>query len=564
MLRSNNGSSRGSATFEPIKSDPRVSSSGVEIGTDIHEQIQIDRADYEERLGTDIPLFREYSEGRHKRESSLTEGQQMILEGLLENIFCDNMCHRIIAEAVNRLILLRFDVQEGEGQERVQGFLNNWFVTAALDDISGETHYDTLRDGNFALSVAWDNETQKVVVYREPWWDGDTGVFVAYDALGKPLYATKEWYSIKGKRRVVWFDDRLERYLAEQGAASFSSLWQPYVLPDDDEGWPIDWTKTNGAPLHIPVIHFPNSGRGSLNYGWSELAGGVLAFQDQLNDLQYAMSACGRLTGYQMYYLFGVKLKSNAATGEPEQPEIGPGAFFYSENPNAKAGVLGAGSIGELLNLYMTKKASLAHMTSTPQHLLIGGQFPTGEALIRAEEPAIAKAERQIKKFRGRWATVAHRAIEIANAYDPEYRTNPMDENLLIQAVFDAPDRRDMLTKSVVVRNAQGILSQRESLRALGYSPQEVEKIFQECVEERQLMGEQAAELSGKATLAQTAASMALGIPPKQPPVEGAAGAPDTGPSPGKETPAPSTTDLSNLRSSEGTTTESTGINTAG
>jgi len=399
-----------------------------------HEQIEIDRETFFERSNAlKIQTYRQYALGDQLR--TLTTEQQLLLEGLLGNDFADNVCHQIVAEDSDRLELLRFQVED----EDVQAWLDDWWNLVKMDDESGETHYAALRDGNYAVSLSYSDEYQRVCIHREPWWNGRSGVFIAYDAQGEPLYAVKDWTAlIDGTlmlRRIVWYEDRLERYVAPSGLGG--AAFAPFMFSGESSHVQA-WEKADGSPLHIPIIHFANSGRGPANYGVSELAGGVIGFQDQINDLQYDIVAAARLTAFQMVTATGVG-ESKDEDGNPVSMEIGPGKVLRSLNDLAKFGTIPAGDMSQLIAVYNQKMKAVSRMTRTPLHSITGGDWPSGDALQRAEMPLVQKCGRQIKKFTSAWQTVAHRATEIANVYQ---KAN-LDEDSMIEAVFGDPRRPD-------------------------------------------------------------------------------------------------------------------------
>lgn len=442
----------------------------------IHETIEIDRAAYYTDPAQ-VRVFREYAQGQHR--NVLTEAQEDLLKNVRGNRFSDNVCHQIVAEGSDRIDFQRWDCEDDAANE----WLSTLYTTANVADFAGETHYAALCDGNYAVSLAWDADSQRVMLHREPWWDGNTGVFVGYDAQGESLYAVKEWNTPDGRRRVVWYEDRLERYIGQGGA------WLPFALPGDSAATdgsvlPQNWVKADGSPLHIPVIHFPNTGRRRSVYGTSELDGGVLGFQDQINDLQYDMTAAGRMTGFQMLFLSGVTPPKDAQ-GQTLPIAVGPGMVYTSLDPSGRGQAIPAGDIGQLINLYQTKLRAVSRMTRTPLHAITGGDWPSGEALLRAEMPAVNKAQRQINRFRASWAMVGHRATEIANTFGKA----GLNEDALIAPVFATPDRRDPLSKSFVVKNLAGMISIREALRVMGYTPEQAETVYQEMEEEKDDMG---------------------------------------------------------------------------
>jgi hypothetical protein len=383
-----------------------------------------------------VALYRFYDLG--VQTYKLTQGQRDVLEGLLVHEFCDNVCHEIIAMDSDRLRFLAWECPD----ENVQAFLDTLYTKNTVDALSGESHFAVCRDGNYAISVRWDNKQARVVLGQEPWWDGIAGMFVAYDMLGEMTYAVREWPDFDGsRRRVIFFPDHIERWRSQSGAAG---SWEPYDLPGNPGSALQPWLKDDGTPLHIPVVHFKNAGRGPSLYGRSELAGGALGFQDQLNDLQYDMSAAGRFTGFQMYWMTGVPVRRDSK-GNPVAPKVAPGAFHHSENSDAKYGVLSAGDVSHLIALYELKLKCVARMTRTPYFLITGGDWPSGEALWQAKQPFNEKLKQQVMTLCASWASVGHKASEVQNAFG-RGGLNEDADTAPISARFEDPDKRDPLS----------------------------------------------------------------------------------------------------------------------
>lgn len=442
----------------------------------IHERI------FEERRAA-LPeakmakTFRQYYRGRHR--STQTRAQAQILRGVLANLFCDNICRKVINETASRHELLSFEA-ENEG---VEAYLADLFTRNAVGDLQADAAVATLRDGNHAVSLEWhapnpDRPTDgRVIVHRERVWDGESGVFAAFGRDGQPEYAVRDWKE-RGdqgeiERRVVWFPDRIERYVKHGDG------WRPYPLPDDPAGTNgvVPWVKSDGSPLHVPIVWMANGSDDDTAYGASELDGGVLGLQDEINDIQRDITATARLTGYQMYW----------ATGSPPQVDtlgnvvplaVGPGQTLQTGEPNARFGVLPAGDLTQLKAARMVKLEAIGQMTDTPIHDIIG-QWPSGSALIRADMPKIAKVNRLNKMLAPQWASVAHKATELANAFGPG---PPLDESALITAVFAAPEKLDPLAVAEV-RKAEAeaqaaieLLQDEESLIAMGIPEDEARR----------------------------------------------------------------------------------------
>jgi hypothetical protein len=420
-----------------------------------------------------------YARGRHS--TTLTPGQQRVLRGVLGNLFCDNVCKRILQELRNRLRLARFDVAASEREAAlVLAFLKDVWVKNKLPALSASVHWAMFRDGNTAVGINWVDG--RPIITRERWWNGKTGVFVAYDDSDQVSYAVKEWNDGDGLRRTVYFDDRIERYKqsGERG-------WQMFRLPGDPPGdGPVPWRDRQNRGLGVPVVHFanlqvPNDGDGDEGcedtdprYGMSELDGGQLGLQDEVNDLHRDITAGARYAGYQMMYGTGVKTRRDDEGNEvPLVPE--PGAMFTDENPDAKFGVLAAGSIEELERALKIKHTAMSRMAAVPLHA-IAGDWPSGEALLRAEMPLIDKVETVGDSVGPAWASVAHKCVRLSNAFG----STTLNEAALITTHFAPVARRDPLTLAGVADKLSKHVGRTETLRILGYSPEDITRILED------------------------------------------------------------------------------------
>lgn len=467
----------------------------------IHARIKQDRDNLPVGMSMfwqDIIQYRDYTAGKHA--IILTDKQKTILRNLLNDRFCDNVCKQIVGEANGRIAFNGWECSN----DAVKKWLDIFFKTAKVKARQTDIHFRALRDGNFAVAVNWDADEQRVNLYKEDWWNGTSGVYIHYDDTDDADYAVKEWtywsyttdsggtqqYPIQIRRRVIWFEDRVEKWEALDGVG-FDG-WVAAPSPQDQDGnnepqWPVPWVDIEGKPMGIPYIHFPNAHYMWGDYGLSELAGGVLGFQDQLNDMQYNISITGKMTGAQMYYATGVKLKKDPATQLAVPITVDAGMFHTSENEKSQFGVLSPGDISQQIAGYNLKLKRVAQITATPVHIITGGDWPSGEALLRAELPAVSKAKTQINTFSDCWIEVAAFAMKIYNRFKPSGKpiVNYDLEDGLIEACFDDPEKRDIVSRSIVVHNMIPNISIREGLRILGYSDERAQDVWDEMVEEQ-------------------------------------------------------------------------------
>lgn len=442
----------------------------------IHDRITWDRkvALPEAR---NVVYFRDYARGRHR--STLTQFQMYIMRGLLSHRFCDNVCKKVLAELRNRLKLSRFDTTDTQVLE----FLHEFWVKNKLLSLASSIHWAAMRDGNTAIGLQW---TDRVILTRERWWNGRYGFFISYDDNDEPVYAVRDWKAQGGIFRTVWFPDHIERYQQSGNG------WQKRVVEGDPPtGWP-QWKDKAGKPLGIPFVHFanlqvPNDGTGDdspsepdSHYGLSELDGGMLGLQDEINDVHRDMTASGRFVGFPMMFGTGItpsKTPDGSSSVQRFKPE--PGAFFTDTSKDARFGMIGPGSIKELEALLTVKLQAVSRQSGIPMHI-ITGDWPSGEALLRSETPMIDKVESIGAAFGPAWSSVAFKAIRIQNAFG----TISLDENSLVVAIFENAAKRDPLTQALVAEKKGPFVSIKEALRLFGYSDQQADKIIKEKLEE--------------------------------------------------------------------------------
>ncbi len=430
-----------------------------------------------------VKKFRNYAKG--SQPGVLSSEQMRILRSILGNQFADNVCKRILEVTNDRLEFTRWRVEIAEVNE----FLNDLYVKNQIATMANDVSWATLRDGNHGVSLRWVEDDQdeiggRVVLYRERWWDGNEGVWFSYDRSGRELYAVKEWEEIFDgslkKRRTIYFPHEIRRYVQSGNG------WIPFNREDTEETVSpgvVRWTKDeNGTdPLGIPIIHFRNGSIDDGPYGVSDLDGGVLAFQDQINSIQHDISGASTMTGFQQTTSTGGPLDKDPITGKNITPKVGPGQHWHSDNPNARFGVLPPGDIAPLEKAYWLKVGAVSRMTSTPVHFF-SGDWPSGEALIRSEIDLVNKTMRLTKYVGPDWSSVGHRATEMFNVFSKSNAV--LDEEALIQAIFTDPARRDPQTLTTIAVAQADFTSKAERLRMTGRNDEQIKLILKEIDDE--------------------------------------------------------------------------------
>lgn len=416
----------------------------------------------------DIIKFRAYVNGDQK--STLTTAQHVMLRGVTGNKHCDNVCKKIINETANRLKLLGFRTSS----DYITNFLQDFYTLNLMAKFSSDVLFSTLRDGNFVVSLSWDENKGTVRLSKEQWFNGKYGTFVVYDDYGNARYAVKDWKNSDGNtRRVIWYPDRIERFI------SAGMGWEWYSDPINGLIAQERWVRSDGSPIGLPFVHFSNSTWNDSFYGQSELDGGVLGLQDEINDTQRDITTAARMTAYQMMYATGITLPEDEL-GNPIPPHLAPGAVFTAANADAKFGTLSAGDLSQLQAAYMVKLQAVSRMTDTPIHSITGGDWPSGEALMKVEQPLISKVEKLADSVGPSWASIAHKATVLANVFS----NAGLNETEMISAVFAPITRREPLAVAQTAQILANYVSEREVLRVLNYTEAQIDTILAERQEE--------------------------------------------------------------------------------
>lgn len=312
----------------------------------------------------------------------------------------ENMLARCVDAMAARLLFRRFVCEEDTA---VAEWLAEWAIKNRFANEVVTNTVSCLVDGNNALSLTWDLDERRggrVVVHQEPWWDGTSGMYVEADAEDIAQWAVKEWQQADKKmRRTVYLPDRIERFIKDGDG------WQPF---GDETQAVIPWLKRDGSPLGVPVIHFANAITSREVYGVSDLAP-LLALQDALNGSIFDLVAAGALNAIPIYTATGV--------GEESELNVGPGQLWKVGNKDASFGAIPGGAVDSLLDTYRTTRSAIANQFPVSEHIVTGGDWPSGLALQKVDGPMISKLKLLGDIAAGQYVMVAHRSTEIFNAF---------------------------------------------------------------------------------------------------------------------------------------------------
>jgi hypothetical protein len=379
----------------------------------IHEQVEALRA----AAAADVPRdVRDYYDGDHPPVA--TPDQMAALGDRAMKPYVENVLKQCVDTLAARLLFRRYLC---ESNPNVQAWLAEFARKNQLGEHVITNTVRVLVDGNNALSLSWNGE--RALVHQEPWWDGDEGMYVEVGEDTLPQWAVKEWEDLDTRtRRTIYLPDQIQRYVRVGGT------WEPFV--DAEGNHIVPWVKRDGSPLGVPVVHFGNTITAESLYGASTVAP-LLGLQDALNGTIFDIVAAQAMNAFGIYTATGV-----ASGGDYF---VGPGRRWESPDKDARFGLLQGSEMGPILDGYRAIRAAIANQFPISEHLITGGDWPSGMALQRAEGPMISKVKLLGETFAPSWVLLAHRATEMAIAFGGE----TLDDGAMIQVEYEPAEQLD-------------------------------------------------------------------------------------------------------------------------
>lgn len=399
--------------------------------------------------------------------------------GVLLSAFADNLCKTVVNTLADRLQVTGF-ASDREGKQPAIDAWDMWQANR-MDRRSGEVHTEALRCGDGFLIV----------------WPGPDGaprmipqkaaqIVVEYDSEepGVLVKAAKCWLdNFRRWRLNLYYPDRIEKY-ATPPPAMASEVTYTAPLPwsegafteyqEPNEPWPVPnlWGK-------VPVFHFANDADvGEL--GQSELES-VIPLQDGLNKAVCDMMVAMEFVALPQRWATGLEVEIDSETGKPLAPFI-PGAdrVWTAGAPDVRFGQFDAANLAQFISVQESFRKEIGLVSMTPLHYIHPVNYPSGEAMKAAEAPLVSKARDRAIAFGNVWEDAIAFAMTIAGK----------PANYLSCLWSDPQSRNDKASIDVQLGKKELGVSQRQNLRELGYSDEQIETMESERREEQQALGE--------------------------------------------------------------------------
>ena len=416
----------------------------------------------------------------------------------------DNRCPAIISAISDKLQLEKLECDDDMLQVDIDGWSHQHHFPQTVNN--GTDKALTYGNAHVILSMLPNGDVKphlqipgSVIVWRNDETDEIEG-------------AIKRWQSSdKIWRLTIWEDNRITRLTSKNDSDYAPTEWDAYTLDD------IQYITMNRPPV-FEFINEPD------DYGHGQsLLRDVIPMQNALNKGWSDLLVSMEFAAFRQRWATGVDMVIDPVTGKATAPfEAGVERLWTFGNTDARVGSFEATDLNQYdlaINKFLSAMASCARV---PMHAFApSGNWPSGEAMRKAEEPLIARVKDRQKdwgdvveaiveyamqwmgKVRGKASNITsyltYKDAWMANAVNGKPRDN---EGITIEAEWVEYDNRDALaeanedkiqTETLLNKRELGI-SKQQALRELDYTEEDISTMDKE----------NAAETNGMALLAGT------------------------------------------------------------
>ena len=373
--------------------------------------------------------------------------------------FRQNWCSVVINAVLDRMELYGWSTAE----ETANAILADVWAETGLSLESNEVHESALVCGESFL-IGWKEEGQPIEFYcNDP---RRAACFYDSDRPKIKTYAAKWWDADDGCHLLLYYPDRLERYLSP--GKKMSEL----RTENGVNAFRLEADGISANPFGmIPVFHFRNS----LRSHESDLKN-VTEIQDAINKLFCDMMVTAEYSAFPARYVI--------SSAEIDTLQNAPNMIWdlpagLEGQQGTQVGTLEAANLNNYSGQIEALAQSISSITRTPRHYFEHqGAQVSGEALITMEAPLVKKVNQKRELFGGVWQEVGQFAL-LANGY--AIRKND------VQPQWGKAEADQPLTETQVIMNYRSAgLPLKSALRLSGYTEAEIQIIEQEAAEEKQ------------------------------------------------------------------------------
>ena len=373
--------------------------------------------------------------------------------------FRENVCSVVIDTVNARLELYGWN----SPNEQINDVLSGIWAESGLALESNEVHESALVCGESFL-IGWKDEDRPLeFYYNDP---RRAACFYDPDHPREKTYAAKWWDADDGCHIMLYYPDRLERYIAQ--GKKMADL-------EANNGINAFKLEPDGIVPNpygvIPVFHFRNTLRKKM----SDLKS-ITELQDAINKLFCDMMVTAEYSAFPARYIIS-SADIDTLKNAPNQIWDLPAGLEGQQN--TQVGTLEAANLGNYSNEINELISAVSFISHVPKYYFEKqGANISGEALITMEAPLVKKVNQKRELFGDTWQEVAVFALQVMGI-----QARKTD----IQPQWGKAEAEQPLTEVQVLQGYRNSgLPLKSALRLNGYTEAEIEIIEQEQAEEKQ------------------------------------------------------------------------------
>jgi len=402
------------------------------------EQAQVDWAVAAFKdASVDYSRFRRYYQGKHDLGFATPKFNQTF--GSLFSSFAYNRCRPVVDALANKLKVTGFQVSmldagnlaivaPADGEALTEKAMTLWRLSG-MAQREGEVYVESALTGD-AYGVVWYDADPPLGTGLPRIWPNKAEMMrVKYDDDGRIILAAKSWMIPEGsgpdskKRRLTFYTPTEIVRLITVGTseAELAKQLGEYTLVQEVNF--LGQTVLNPVTHdlgRVPVLHFANNAPMLGENGISELQD-VIPLQDALNKAIADMLVAMEYNAFPQRWVTGVEQPDLDDEGNPVIPwKQGPGHIWFSTEKDASFGDFAVADPGKFLAVQNQFDGNIARVSQTPlHHLLLDGDFPSGEALKTAEAPFTSKTGDRQRSHGATWAEGMAMVFWLAGIKEP-------------------------------------------------------------------------------------------------------------------------------------------------
>jgi hypothetical protein len=410
-----------------------------------------------------IQTYENYYDGKHALNFASEKFTTQFARRLQS--FRDNLCKTAVKAPADRLEVIGFAANKNS-----EIYNKSWetWKYSKMPRIAKRVHRAAFKTGD-AYVLVWADKAGRARIAAQDarnccvFYDGETNEIE---------FGAKVW---QGTDRFVYvtlyYPDRIEKYRSnrEQANGNVPTTAAAYSQRQPDgEPWPI------ANPTGVcPLFHFGLEG---------SILDDVIPLNDALNKEIADLLVSSEANSLRQRWSTGISYEVDPESGKQIIPFERASQWVASSEIGAKFGEFADASLADFLAVVTDFRNEIANVAGIPQYYfhLGTGDFPSGEALRKAESRFAALIGDAQLDFGETWAAV----IKFAMQLDGEISTDSVD--LIETRWTPAAPMSDDEKVDLAIKKKQIGVSDRQNLSEVGYTESDIKKMQTENAEQKQ------------------------------------------------------------------------------